>query len=66
MPNKWSELLSFKKNETILKLNDKPFIRNVSFELKKNNYNFLFTLNASLDHSIGLVPLHRRPFQKAF
>lgn len=64
MPNKYSELLSF-KSETMLKLYDKPFIRNVSSKYNKIN-SFVFTLNASLDHSIKLVLLHCRPFQRAF
>lgn len=64
MPNKYSELLLF-KNETMLKLYDKSFIRNVSSKYNKIN-SFVFTLNASLDHSIKLVLLHCQPFQRAF
>lgn len=64
MPNKYSELLLF-KNETMLKLYDKSFIRNVSSKYNKIN-SFVFTLNASLDHSIKLVLLHCQPFQRVF
>lgn len=64
MPNKYSELLSF-KNEPMFKLYDKPFIKNVSSKYDKIN-SFVFTLNASLDHLIKLVLLHWRPFQRAF